>query len=149
MAPTLDKKPECGDLIKINRGSYQHWAIYIGDGFVVHLAAPSFLHMKAMVKKEKLLDVVGTNKWEINNSLDKTYEPRPVHIFVKEACELVRQELSYSVLNENCEHFVNVLRYGEAISVQVDEKREQIRKEILALLEALFGLNEYENKNTQ
>ncbi|KAK2904241.1 hypothetical protein Q8A73_010898 [Channa argus] len=111
MAPTLDKKPECGDLIKIDRGSYQHWAIYIGDSFVVHLAAPSFLHTKAMVKKEKLLDVVGTNKWEINNSLDEKYKPRPIPIFVKEACELVGQELSYSVFRENCEHFVNVLRY--------------------------------------
>ncbi|XP_067374312.1 phospholipase A and acyltransferase 3-like isoform X3 [Channa argus] len=129
MAPTLDKKPECGDLIKIDRGSYQHWAIYIGDSFVVHLAAPSFLHTKAMVKKEKLLDVVGTNKWEINNSLDEKYKPRPIPIFVKEACELVGQELSYSVFRENCEHFVNVLRYGEAISVQTEYHYRKYRRQ--------------------
>lgn len=35
-----DEKPEPGDLIEIFRGSYQHWAVYIGDGFVVHLAPP-------------------------------------------------------------------------------------------------------------
>lgn len=36
----FDEKPEPGDLIEIFRGNYQHWAVYIGDGFVVHLATP-------------------------------------------------------------------------------------------------------------
>ena len=31
-------KPERGDLIQIFRPGYQHWAVYIGDDFVVHLA---------------------------------------------------------------------------------------------------------------
>lgn len=35
-----DEKPEVGDLIEIFRGSYQHWAVYVGDGFIVHLAPP-------------------------------------------------------------------------------------------------------------
>ncbi|KAG5853106.1 hypothetical protein ANANG_G00069580 [Anguilla anguilla] len=42
MAPTLfDKKPEPGDLIEIFRGTYQHWAVYIGDGFIIHLVPPT------------------------------------------------------------------------------------------------------------
>eukprot|EP00066_Takifugu_rubripes_P011130 XP_003979578.2 PREDICTED: HRAS-like suppressor 3 [Takifugu rubripes] len=131
MAPVLyDEKPEPGDLIEIHRGSYQHWAVYVGDGFVVHLTSPfegrggqsssirSVLTDRAVVKKEKLLDVVGDNKWKINNSLDNKYEPRPSHIIVKAACELVGQQRRYSVLSANCEHFVNELRYGKAESRQ-------------------------------
>lgn len=41
----FEKKPQPGDLIEIFRGTYQHWAIYVGDGFIIHLAPPceSFL----------------------------------------------------------------------------------------------------------
>jgi len=28
--------PELGDLIEIFRFTYQHWAVYVGGGFVVH-----------------------------------------------------------------------------------------------------------------
>lgn len=35
-----DKKPQPGDLIEISRGLYAHWAVYVGDGFVVHFGVP-------------------------------------------------------------------------------------------------------------
>ncbi|KAK5886643.1 hypothetical protein CesoFtcFv8_017657 [Champsocephalus esox] len=42
MAPTLfDQGPKPGDLIKIFRGTYEHWAVYIGGNEVVHLIPPS------------------------------------------------------------------------------------------------------------
>lgn len=74
---------------------------------------------RAFVKKEELWDVVGNDKWVINNSLDEKYEPRPSHIIVREACALVGQQRPYCVFRENCEHFVNELRYGKAESRQV------------------------------
>ncbi|KAM6923771.1 phospholipase A and acyltransferase 3-like [Xenentodon cancila] len=171
MAPTLyDEKPDPGDLIEIFRGSYQHWAVYVGDGFVVHLAPPtevpgagvnsmmSVLAEKAIVKKEELWDVVGTNQWKINNSLDDEYKPRPVHVIVREACELVGQELQYCIFRGNCEHFVNELRYGKAESRQVRKAGEAVMVAgaaaavglgIVALVGALFGRSKRENKSTQ
>ncbi|CAB1337538.1 unnamed protein product [Coregonus sp. 'balchen'] len=87
MAPTLyDEKPEPGDLIEIFRGTYQHWALYVGDGFVIHLAPPSeapgaransmmsVLSDKAQVKKEEIWDVVGHDEWRVNNQLDQKYK---------------------------------------------------------------------------
>ncbi|XP_015240156.1 PREDICTED: HRAS-like suppressor 3 [Cyprinodon variegatus] len=168
MAPTLfDEKPEPGDLIEIFRGTYQHWALYVGEGFVVHLAPPSeapgagsnsmmsVLTEKAMVKKEELWDVVGTNKWKINNSLDDKYKPRPPHVIVREACNMVGQELPYCVFRGNCEHFVNELRYGKAESRQVQKAGEVVMVAgmaaavglgICALAGALFGGSKKENK---
>ncbi|TWW55682.1 phospholipase A and acyltransferase 3-like [Takifugu flavidus] len=170
MAPVLyDEKPELGDLIEIDRGSYEHWAVYVGDGFVVHLAPPfegrggqsssvmSVLADKAVVKREELWDVVGTDKWKINNSLDNKYEPRPSHIIVKAACELVGQQLPYDLLTKNCEHFVNELRYGIAESRQVRTAGEMVLAAgvvaavgfgIVALAGALFGGSKKE-KNTK
>lgn len=37
----LQPEPKPGDLIEIFRPFYRHWAIYVGDGYVIHLAPPS------------------------------------------------------------------------------------------------------------
>lgn len=79
----------------------------------------SVLTEKALVKKEGLWDMVGTDEWKISNSLDDKYEPRSPNVIVREACRLVGQELPYCVFRRNCEHFVNELRYGKAESRQV------------------------------
>ncbi|KAJ0002886.1 hypothetical protein NQD34_008035 [Periophthalmus magnuspinnatus] len=146
MAPTLfDEKPNPGDLIEIFRGSYQHWAIYVGDGSVVHLAPPSeiagagvdsmmsVLAEKAIVKEEEFWDVIGTNKWIINNILDEKYTPRPADVIVREARRKVGNEIPYCVFRGNCEHFVTELRYGQPESRQVRKAGET------ALLVGLAG----------
>ncbi|KAM4732559.1 phospholipase A and acyltransferase 3-like [Anableps anableps] len=171
MAPTLyDKKPEPGDLIEIYRGTYQHWAVYVGEGFVVHVAPPSevpgagsssmmsVLAEKAIVKKEELWHVVGTDKWLINNSLDEKYKPRLAHVIVREACSMVGQELPYCIFRGNCEHFVNEMRYGKAESRQVQKAGEVVIAVgaaaflglgFYAVARALFGSSKKENKDTQ
>lgn len=37
----LQPEPQPGDLIEIFRPFYRHWAIYVGNGYVIHLAPPS------------------------------------------------------------------------------------------------------------
>ncbi|XP_051774252.1 phospholipase A and acyltransferase 3-like [Ctenopharyngodon idella] len=132
MAPSkYDKKPEPGDLIEIFRGTYQHWAIYVGEGYVIHLAPPSehaqagaysmmsVLCDKATVKKEELYKVVGNDEYRTNNLLDDKYEPRPIQDILRDAHSFLGQERPYCVFSENCEHFVTVLRYGKPHSRQV------------------------------
>ncbi|XP_056137901.1 phospholipase A and acyltransferase 3-like [Lampris incognitus] len=169
MAPTLyDEKPEPGDLVEIFRGSYQHWAVYVGEGYVVHLAPPSeasgaqsnsmmsAISDKAIVKKEGLWDLVKTDQWVINNDLDKDYEPRPVRNIIRDALSLVGTQLPYCVLSWNCEHFVNELRYGKGESRQVRKAGETLMYAgaataigigIVALAGAFFGGKDKEKKN--
>ncbi|XP_029967935.1 phospholipase A and acyltransferase 3-like [Salarias fasciatus] len=130
MAPTLNQNPQPGDLIEFFRIAYQHWAVYVGGGYVVHLTGASdgpgsssnsfssAPNKKALVKKEKLQDVAGTDDWTVNNILDKTSRPRPVDDIVKDACALVGKEMSYHVSKSNCEHFATKLRYGRPLSLQ-------------------------------
>ncbi|XP_017545608.1 phospholipase A and acyltransferase 3-like [Pygocentrus nattereri] len=163
----FDEKPEPGDLIEIFRGAYQHWAIYIGDGYVIHLAPPSeyaqagacsmmsIVCNKAIVKKEQLWDVVGDDKYAINNLMDKKYEPRPVNAILQDAHSLLRQELPYCVFRGNCEHFVTELRYGKPESRQVRETVEVgVGIGILAiavgvLATAIYRSGKKEKKSTQ
>uniref|UniRef100_A0A672K7E9 HRAS-like suppressor 3 n=1 Tax=Sinocyclocheilus grahami TaxID=75366 RepID=A0A672K7E9_SINGR len=116
--------PKPGDLIEIPRPSYQHWAICSEEGNVIHIVPPSenadagvssvksVLHNKAIVKKEKLLDVVGTDDYRIHNVLDKQHAPLPISHILQKAESLVGMVVPYNVLTDNCEHFVTGLRNG-------------------------------------
>ncbi|XP_048884658.1 phospholipase A and acyltransferase 3-like [Brienomyrus brachyistius] len=171
MAPTLyDEKPKPGDLIEIFRGTYNHWAMYVGDDYIIHLAPPSeeacggaysmmsVLHDKAIVKMDSLCHVVGTSKFRINNLLDDKYEPRSVSSILKDARSWVGQELPYCVFRGNCEHFVTELRYGKPESRQV---RDAVQTAIgvgaaaigvgllAAAAVAIFGSGRKERRNSQ
>ncbi|XP_047658554.1 phospholipase A and acyltransferase 3-like [Tachysurus fulvidraco] len=165
MAPgQCEEKPQPGDLIEIYRLIYQHWGIYVGDGYIIHLAPPSedahpgassmmfVLSDKAFVKKEELSFVVGDDEYKVNNLLDYKYEPRPAHAIVHEAYSLLGRELPYSVISSNCEHFVTDLRYGKAESRQVRKAVEMVAGagfEVVAFVADLFGSGNKEKKNTQ
>uniref|UniRef100_A0A672K0G8 Retinoic acid receptor responder protein 3-like n=1 Tax=Sinocyclocheilus grahami TaxID=75366 RepID=A0A672K0G8_SINGR len=117
-----------GDLIEISRKGYQHWAIYVGDGYVLHLVkiceffvscAKPGKDGRATVKKEKLEDVANNDEYRINNRLDNQYEPRPIKDILQDAENLVGREFPYNVLSSNCEHFATLVRYGNPLSQQV------------------------------
>uniref|UniRef100_A0A3Q2PEN2 LRAT domain-containing protein n=1 Tax=Fundulus heteroclitus TaxID=8078 RepID=A0A3Q2PEN2_FUNHE len=121
-----------GDLIEIFRSTYQHWAVYIGGGYVVHLVVdsrllPLSLLCMRIVLKEKLEEVVGNDRWRINNYLDKKRKPQQVYAIVKQAIGLIGTRLQYNVATSNCEHFANDLRYGKPTSRQVGHKKLEQR----------------------
>uniref|UniRef100_A0A674HT37 LRAT domain-containing protein n=1 Tax=Taeniopygia guttata TaxID=59729 RepID=A0A674HT37_TAEGU len=121
-------KPQPGDLIEIDRTGYQHWALYVGDGYVIHvtdegatsltLSSSSIRATTAKVKKQLLKDVVGNDNWRVNNKYDHYYTPFPVKKIIQHAEQWVGRVVPYDVLNKNCEHFVTMLRYGEGVSDQ-------------------------------
>lgn len=74
---------------------------------------------RAIVKKERLCDVVGKDGYKVNNKHDNKYKPLPPSKIVWRAEELVGREFGYSLTSQNCEHFVNELRYGVPRSDQV------------------------------
>ncbi|MEQ2234751.1 hypothetical protein ILYODFUR_034621, partial [Ilyodon furcidens] len=122
-------EPKPGDLIEIFREGYEHWAVYVGEGYVVHLLGPdgslsssSTINLpigKNNVLKQKLLEVVSTDEWTINNLHDQEKQPRPPEVIVKDANKLVGTTRSYNLIDYNCEHFATELRYGNAKSEQV------------------------------
>uniref|UniRef100_A0A3B3UNF8 LRAT domain-containing protein n=1 Tax=Poecilia latipinna TaxID=48699 RepID=A0A3B3UNF8_9TELE len=117
-------KPKPGDLIEIFRVGYKHWAIYIGSGFVVHLVVNGEM---GVVMKEKLEDVVGGDRWRINNYLDKKHKPQQIYTIVKQAVGFIGTRLPYNLVSSNCEHFATDLRYGKSTSLQVGGQRKTER----------------------
>ncbi|XP_045710702.1 phospholipase A and acyltransferase 3-like [Phyllostomus hastatus] len=76
---------------------------------------------KAIVKKELLSVVAGTDKFTVKNKHDDEYPPLPPSKIVQRAEHLVGQEMSYDIWTWNCEHFANQLRYGVSRSDQVTD----------------------------
>ncbi|XP_063416251.1 phospholipase A and acyltransferase 2-like [Mytilus trossulus] len=134
--PNPNRRPlEEGDLLEIDRGTYSHWAVYIGNKEVVHVSgiggrvASNSGHLltvsgvkfnKAEVKREHICNVVGTSELSINNSKDRGNKCRPPKEVVKRALSKIGP-LEYNLLWSNCEHFASWCRNGSAISNQVDK----------------------------
>lgn len=82
----------------------------------------SIMQDKAVVKREKLCHVAGSDTCFINNLLDEKYKPLPVQDILQAARYFVGKVLSYNVATSNCEHFVTKLRYGKPVSLQVNDE---------------------------
>ncbi|KAM8928541.1 phospholipase A and acyltransferase 5 isoform 1-T1 [Lycaon pictus] len=142
-------RPRPGDLIEIFRIGYEHWAIYVEDDCVVHLAPPSkgeefeagsitsVFSNRAVVKYSRLEDVLHGCSWKINNKLDGTYLPLPVDKIIQRTKKMINKIVQYSLIEGNCEHFVNDLRYGVARSQQVEHALMEGAKAAGAVISAV------------
>ncbi|XP_035118931.2 phospholipase A and acyltransferase 5 isoform X3 [Callithrix jacchus] len=105
-------RPRPGDLIEIFRIGYEHWAIYVEDDCVVHLAPPSeefgvgsitsIFSNLAMVKYSRLEDVLHGCSWKVNNKLDGMYLPLPVDEIIQRTKKMVNKIVQYSLIEGNC-----------------------------------------------
>ncbi|CAF1165474.1 unnamed protein product [Rotaria sordida] len=128
---------QLGDMIEFIRGAYSHWAIYVGNGCVIHrwgdhdgigksvgfwgnlLTFSGTQFDKATILQSHVSDVLKLGgKVRINNYLDNKYKPLPVEVILDKARRALNQE-GYNLVYSNCEHFVTECRYGQPNSRQV------------------------------
>ncbi|KAK7504444.1 hypothetical protein BaRGS_00004310 [Batillaria attramentaria] len=132
---------ETGDIIEIQRGPHSHWAVYIGNQQVIHLAGgedvgidvqfkqfadPTYLFniagklfKTALVKVDAYANVVHRCLAKKNNSKDWKYKPLSKSEIVQNAMSRLGRHY-YNVQFENCEHFATWCRYGVKKSDQQD-----------------------------
>ncbi|NWI46965.1 HRSL1 enzyme, partial [Picathartes gymnocephalus] len=113
-------------LIEIDLPLHQHWALYMGDGYVINLtpAGKQTLNLGVhkvpvftrRVEKQFLKKVVRSYKWRVNNKSDQYHTPLPVQEINQRAEGYIGKEVTYRVFGSNCEHFVKQLRYGDEVS---------------------------------
>ncbi|BFZ20460.1 hypothetical protein BsWGS_23499 [Bradybaena similaris] len=126
-----------GDLIEFPRGAYSHWAVYIGDRQVAHLAGEDNDGIDGCKRPELMFTICGINFnkakvciddfWKVaasskarkNNTKDEKWSPLSPAEIVKNAISKVGQ-VGYNLLFSNCEHFAKWCRYGLSKSDQVD-----------------------------
>ncbi|XP_018420767.1 PREDICTED: HRAS-like suppressor 2 [Nanorana parkeri] len=125
--PLIGPAPKPGDLIEFMRDFYQHWGVYVGGGYVVHLtdqdgwsSISSALGETAVVRKDRLETVAYGCNYKVNNKYDSKHSPFPSRKIVNAALGEVGKKMNYSLTSSNCEHFATFLRYGIEFSDQVD-----------------------------
>uniref|UniRef100_A0A8C3XR88 Lecithin retinol acyltransferase n=3 Tax=Chelydra serpentina TaxID=8475 RepID=A0A8C3XR88_CHESE len=156
-----------GDLLEVPRTLFVHFGIYLGDNRVAHLM-PDIL--PAFTDDQRQIQQVVTNKRLILGVLARTARIRVDtledfayggsilvnHMDQAFPSQALRDEevarraeklvgaTAYSLLWNNCEHFVTYCRYGSAVSFQTDKFCETvkmiIRDQRSVLASVLLGL---------
>ncbi|KAL3877389.1 hypothetical protein ACJMK2_035101 [Sinanodonta woodiana] len=107
---------EEGDIIRIPREIYDHYAIYIGEGNVVHFGKDE--KGNGVVKEEDFFKVCKNSKAEKYNYLDKYIRPFDCKTIVARAMSMIGEK-DYNLFSNNCEHMATSCRYGNKYSLQV------------------------------
>lgn len=145
--PRLDPvRFQRGDLLEVPRTLFTHFGIYLGENRVAHLI-PDILPVltsdpqqtQQMVTNTRLLLGVLSKRASIRvdsvedfaygagilqNAMDRVVVQSPlVGEEVARRAELLVGGVAYSLLWNNCEHFVTYCRYGSAQSLQTQQVR--------------------------
>jgi hypothetical protein len=110
-----------GDHLMISFGSYQHHAIDMGDGMAIQYGGGE------LSARHNRVSVVSIDSLAEQGSLVVIQQPAAFsgEEIVKRAKSRI-EEQNYSLFRNNCEHFVNWCRTGQASSRQVDRAVERL-----------------------
>ena len=162
----MENLPKIGDHIFVDRSVlgvklYEHHGIYVGDDIVVHyngLARGIVLEKScfeeilsnvvpldkrniAKVEMTSLKEFASGDTWQIKEYVNAPFSGHEVALRAKERIG----EQKYNLLINNCEHFCNECVFGEHVSEQVQNAKQNsaIFNEVEPFLEqiisALFG----------
>ncbi|XP_067298181.1 lecithin retinol acyltransferase-like [Pseudorasbora parva] len=142
-----------GDLLEVPRTLFTHFGIYLGDNKVAHLM-PDILPVltsntaqiqKVVTNKRLLLGVIYKHALirvdtvedfaygspVLLNTMDTILRKQPLAAEeVARRAEKLIGHIPYSLLWNNCEHFVTYCRYGTAVSLQTDKFCENLKSVI-------------------
>ncbi|XP_058922076.1 lecithin retinol acyltransferase [Kogia breviceps] len=156
-----------GDVLEVPRTHLTHYGIYLGDNRVAHMMPDILLALtddkeltqKVVSNKRLILGVIGrvasirVDTVEdfaygadiLVNHLDRSLKKKALlNEEVARRAEKLLGMTPYSLLWNNCEHFVTYCRFGTAISPQADKFCENvkiiIRDQRSVLASAVLGL---------
>ncbi|XP_032321243.1 lecithin retinol acyltransferase isoform X3 [Camelus ferus] len=140
-----------GDVLEVPRTNFTHYGIYLGDNRVAHMMPDILLALtddkgltqKVVSNKRLVLGVIvkvasirvdtvedfAYGADILVNHLDKSLKKKALlNEEVAQRAEKLLGTTSYSLLWNNCEHFVTYCRFGTAISPQSDKVRRVTRR---------------------
>lgn len=124
---SYDLQPDIGDLIQIDRVLYTDWALYVGNGNVVHISGLDMDNNEipsdtAVVRLSSLVDVAGISGVRVNNksvgAKERGLEPLVIDDILESCYSCLDKEVDFNMLTRNSEHYVTEWKYGQGWSDQ-------------------------------
>ena len=113
-----------GDMIQkkgnyIEQWFYSHFAVFIGNGQIVHVNKPDG---QCFIFRDNMEDAFCGELVRKNNHLDNDPNFRRIirtpRVIVRAARGRVGERWNYNPFTNNCEHFATWCRYGRSVSLQ-------------------------------
>ncbi|KAA0722540.1 Lecithin retinol acyltransferase [Triplophysa tibetana] len=150
-----------GDLLEVPRTLFTHFGIYLGDNKVAHLMPDILLVLarnkaqiqKVVTNKRLVLGVIykyasirvdsvedfSYGSEILLNTMDTILRRQPLDgEEVAGRAEKLIGQIPYSLMWNNCEHFVTYCRYGTAVSLQTEKFCECLKSVIRDQRSVLF-----------
>lgn len=120
--------------------TYRHYGLGVSDDRVIHYAGGVFERKNARIRITTLDEFARASEITVHD-----YRPRYEEDTVLNRANSRLGENKYSLLNNNCEHFVNWTMTGEHSSQQVDDLLENIEEfsSPIALLIKMFWIRDF------
>ncbi len=118
----VNKKPEYGDQIRVNRGFYFHHGIYESDDVVYHFASPIGSEISpetAVVHRTTLENFSKGSPVEVREYSEEELLNKRKPDEIIEYAKAHIGERGYNIVSNNCEHFSNRCAFGKSDSDQV------------------------------
>lgn len=117
-------KPVYGSVIRVNRGFYYHYGIYVSDDEVIHFASIKPGHEldpnEAEIISTPLSAFLRDGVLEVKElDINEKKQVRSPEQVVKYARSRLGTK-GYNIITNNCEHFANECLYGKKESEQVN-----------------------------
>jgi hypothetical protein len=111
-----------GTQLIVDNYGYRHHGIYVGNGRVIHYAG-RIQYPLGLIEEVSLARFAGGRSLRIGRAPDE-------HLRSEDVVHRARSRLGerrYSLLRNNCEHFVNWCQVGEQRSPQIDSLAKPLR----------------------
>lgn len=126
---------ECrrGDIIRVKLGSVYHYGIFVSDDEVIAFGLPPTAENLRRQDEIKVLstDIETFSCGKLIETAKLSFTEKRRSNPPDKIVELSRARLGeggYSLIHNNCEHFVNEVVFGQSFSRQEQEARDKWRK---------------------
>ena len=125
----VNKKPEYGNQIRVNRGLYYHHGVYESDNVVYQFASrdgelnPDTAEVCTCTLEEFLKGGVLEVREYTPEEKQKLRSPDEIIRYAREHLG----EMGYNLFSNNCEHFSNRCAFGVSESDQIDNFLNALR----------------------
>ena len=152
----LDPHPLAGDKIQFERNlihllfigipvpgaAYKHVGIADGEGGIYHLSGEveGGLELNIIWKHNKIAGVARGDRIRINNSEDNEIKPLKQREIIRRCKRALKKGVGeYHILNNNCEHVANQMRYGRPRSKQAEKLQRVVDGALLQQFTTQFN----------